>query len=68
MAPRSEWRGFLAAAQIRPTTGPTAHVHDLVGSFVTHAKRPLLIQAFTEERIVREGDPSGAMRCRCGWR
>jgi len=55
--PDKSGEGFWAAAQIRPTTGPTAHVHDLVGSFVTHAKRPLLIQAFTEGRIVREGDP-----------
>jgi two-component system, sensor histidine kinase PdtaS len=32
--PDREGRGFWAAAQIRPTTGPTAHVEDIVGEFI----------------------------------
>jgi len=49
--------GFWAAAQMRPTTGPTAYVDDLVGSFVAIGRRPLLDAALEQERIVREGDP-----------
>jgi two-component system, sensor histidine kinase PdtaS len=32
--------GFWAAAQMRPTTGPTAFVDDLVGAFVPRERRP----------------------------
>src|SRR5215213_1058409 len=49
--------GFWAAAQMRPTTGPTAYVDDLVGSFVAIGRRPLLDAALEQQRIVREGDP-----------
>ena len=50
-------RGFWAAAHMRPTTGPTAIVDDIVGSFVVPAERPLIAQAYDEGRIVRDGDP-----------
>jgi two-component system, sensor histidine kinase PdtaS len=49
--------GFWAGAQMRPTTGPTAYVDDLVGSFVATGQRPLLDAALEQERVVREGDP-----------
>ncbi len=49
--------GFWAAAQMRPTTGPTAYVDDLVGSFVAVGRRPLLDAALDQQRVVREGDP-----------
>jgi len=49
--------GFWAAAQMRPTTGPTAYVEDIVGSFVPVGRRPMLDRAYTEGRLVREGDP-----------
>lgn len=49
--------GFWAGAQIRPTTGPTAHVDDLVGSFVPQGRQTLLERAFNEGRICRDGDP-----------
>jgi two-component sensor histidine kinase len=49
--------GFWAGAQMRPTTGPTAYVDDLVGAFVSRGQRPLLDSAYDEERIAREGDP-----------
>jgi two-component sensor histidine kinase len=42
---------------MRPTTGPTALVDDVVGSFVATGKRPLLDAAVQEGRIAREGDP-----------
>jgi two-component system, sensor histidine kinase PdtaS len=49
--------GYWAAAQMRPTTGPTAYVDDLVGAFVPKGKRPLLDAALDGGRIAREGDP-----------
>ena len=42
---------------MRPTTGPTAFVDDIVGSFVEAGRRPLLDAALREGRIAREGDP-----------
>jgi two-component sensor histidine kinase len=49
--------GFWAGAQMRPTTGPTAYVDDLVGAFVAAGTRPLLDSAYEHERVAREGDP-----------
>jgi two-component system, sensor histidine kinase PdtaS len=49
--------GFWGGAQMRPTTGPTAFVDDLVGAFVPRGRRPLLDAAYDERRIAREGDP-----------
>ncbi|MGA9748656.1 MAG: histidine kinase N-terminal domain-containing protein, partial [Nocardioides sp.] len=42
--------GFWAGAQMRPTTGPTAYVDDLVGAFVPLGRRPLLDSAYERER------------------
>src|SRR5690606_34879809 len=55
--PDRSGRGFWAGAQMRPTTGPTAHVEDLVGTYVRVGERPLVDTAFAEGRICREGDP-----------
>jgi two-component system, sensor histidine kinase PdtaS len=55
--PDAEERGFWAGAQMRPTTGPTAYLDDIVGSFVPQGRRPLLDLAWRDGRIVREGDP-----------
>jgi two-component system, sensor histidine kinase PdtaS len=49
--------GYWAAAQMRPTTGPTAYVDDVVGSFVPVGRRPMLDSAYADARLVREGDP-----------
>jgi two-component sensor histidine kinase len=49
--------GYWAAAQMRPTTGPTALVKDTVGEFIARGARPLMDAAFDQRRIVREGDP-----------
>jgi two-component sensor histidine kinase len=49
--------GFWAAGQKRPTTGPTAYVDDIVGSFVPVGRRAMLDQAYADARLVREGDP-----------
>ena len=49
--------GFWAGGQMRPTTGPTAYVDDILGSFAPTGRRPLVDQAYAEGRLVREGDP-----------
>jgi two-component system, sensor histidine kinase PdtaS len=48
---------FVIVAQVRPATGPTSHVDDLVGTTVTRASRPLLATAYDEDRICRDADP-----------
>ena len=50
-------QGFWAGAQMRPTTGPTAYVDDIVGTFIPVGRRPLLDAAYSQGRLVREGDP-----------
>jgi len=55
--PDREGVGFWAGAQMRPTTGPTAYVDDLVGAFIPTGRRPLLDSAYERERVAREGDP-----------
>jgi two-component sensor histidine kinase len=55
--PDREERGFWAGAQMRPTTGPTAYVDDVVGTFVPVGRRPMLDAAWAQRRLVREGDP-----------
>jgi two-component sensor histidine kinase len=49
--------GFVAAAQMRPTTGPTVHHDDIVGNRVPRGRRPQLDTAYDEARICRERDP-----------
>ncbi len=48
---------WVAVAQIRPTTGPTAYPEDLVGKIASHGRRGLVDVAWREGRICREGDP-----------
>jgi two-component sensor histidine kinase len=48
---------FLCAAQVRPTTGPTAHQDDQVGRRATGAETDPLAVAVGEGRIFRESDP-----------
>ncbi|WP_028642485.1 sensor histidine kinase [Nocardioides sp. URHA0020] len=55
--PDSEGKGFWAAGQMRPTTGPTAYVDDVIGTFVPAGRRPMIDAAYAEGRLVREGDP-----------
>jgi two-component sensor histidine kinase len=55
--PDREGKGYWAGAQMRPTTGPTAYVDDLVGAFVPRGRRPLLDSAYDRQRVAREGDP-----------
>src|SRR5207253_3637171 len=50
-------RSWIALAQVRPTTGPTALPHDIVGTVRADGEQPLLATAAAENRICREGDP-----------
>ena len=55
--PDRQGDGYWAVAQMRPTTGPTAYVDDLVGAFVPKGRRPLIDSAHEHGRVAREGDP-----------
>ncbi len=48
---------WLALAQMRPTTAPTALPDDIVGTRRPGAEQPFLAASFLEKRICREGDP-----------
>ncbi|HUZ23102.1 MAG TPA: histidine kinase N-terminal domain-containing protein [Streptosporangiaceae bacterium] len=50
-------QGWIALAQMRPTTGPTAFPDDIVGSVQRPGVRPFLDAALRDRRICREGDP-----------
>ena len=55
-APLPEGR-WLALAQMRPTTAPTALADDVVGAVRTGSETVALVTAMLERRICREGDP-----------
>ena len=52
--------GWVAVAQMRPTTGPTSFPDDVVGTRTGPDERALLDTARTERRIWRESDPDWA--------
>ena len=47
---------FICAAQCRPTTGPTAYLHDQVGATISGSRAAALRVALSEGRIFREGE------------
>lgn len=49
--------GFWVGGQMRPTTGPTAYVDDIVGTHAAPGRKPLVEAAFELGRIMREGNP-----------
>jgi two-component system, sensor histidine kinase PdtaS len=49
--------GWIALAQMRPTTGPTSFPDDIVGTTLPSGARPFLDAAKLDRRICREGDP-----------
>jgi two-component system, sensor histidine kinase PdtaS len=53
----AETAPWIALAQMRPTTGPTALPDDIVGTVRPGADEPHLAVAFVERRVWREGDP-----------
>ena len=48
---------FVCVAHARPTTAPTAHPEDVVGTRFTVEEHPQLAKAMREVRICREEDP-----------
>ena len=48
---------FVTVAQMRPSTGQTLYVEDMVGSVLSAEDRFLADRAWREGRICREGDP-----------
>ncbi|KRA37547.1 MULTISPECIES: PAS domain-containing sensor histidine kinase [unclassified Nocardioides] len=55
--PDRQGNGYWAGDQMRPTTGPTAYVDDIVGTFLPAGRRTLVDDAYERGRIAREGDP-----------
>jgi two-component sensor histidine kinase len=55
--PRAEATGFVAGAQVRPTTAPTSYADDVVGRSIEAGRRPLVDAAFETGQIRRDGDP-----------
>jgi two-component sensor histidine kinase len=56
-APLPDEQSWIALAQVRPTTGPTAFPEDRVGTVLPASKQPLFAAAVSEARVCREGDP-----------
>ena len=50
---------YVVAAQLRPTTGPTAFSDDKVGTTVAFGERPKVASAFTTGAFVRDSGPEG---------
>ncbi|MGZ5371859.1 sensor histidine kinase [Aeromicrobium sp.] len=50
--PDAESKGFWAAAQIRPTTGPTSLIDDVVGTFVPAGKSDVLERAMESGEVL----------------
>ncbi|MGZ5414938.1 MAG: histidine kinase N-terminal domain-containing protein, partial [Aeromicrobium sp.] len=50
--PDAESKGFWSAAQIRPTTGPTSLIDDVVGTFVPAGKSDVLERAMESGEVL----------------
>ena len=51
--------GYVAAAHVRPTTGPTVFADDLVGTFLPRGRRPVVDEALAQGRVIT------VARCQC---
>ncbi len=49
--------GFVAAAQVRPSTGPTVYPEDIVGRFAAKGRLLEVERAFHSQRVVRHRAP-----------
>lgn len=50
-------QGYVAIAQIRPTTAATVFGNDLIGSKVSWGQRPLIDQALSDGEIIKDTKP-----------
>ncbi|WP_369056557.1 sensor histidine kinase [Kineococcus terrestris] len=55
--PSADRQHFVAVAHCRPTTGPTVHYDDVVGSVLERGRRPQVDTTFDEARSLRGRDP-----------
>jgi len=60
--PDAEAKGFWAAAQIRPTTGPTTLMEDIAGTFVPVGHAAQLTEALTSAAVVTATEPETRRR------
>ena len=51
--------GFVAADQVRPTTGPTSLFDDIVGQFAPRGRRPILDRAVATRAVVADRGVAG---------
>jgi two-component system, sensor histidine kinase PdtaS len=58
--------GFVAAAQVRPSTGPTVYPEDIVGRFAAKGRLQEVERAFHSQRVVRHRAPDDALLPRGG--
>ena len=49
--------GYIAVAQIRPTTAATVFTEDLIGTEINWGDRPLIDQALSSGEIIRDAKP-----------
>jgi hypothetical protein len=66
--PDADGNGFWAGAQMRPTTGPTALLDDVVGAFVPAAAARCSTRRGTRAGSCARATPSGATRFPYAWR
>jgi len=51
--------GFVAADQVRPTTGPTGLFDDIVGEYTARGRRPILDRAVSARAVIAERGNTG---------
>ena len=65
--PDAESKGMWAAAQIRPTTGPTTLLEDVVGTFVPAKKDPAVQEAFAAGEMREDVGTAEGRRVASSW-
>ena len=50
-------QGFIAIAQIRPTTAATVFSDDLIGIKISWGQRPLIDQALSDNQVIKDSKP-----------
>lgn len=50
-------QGYIAIAQIRPTTAATVFSDDLIGTKISWGQRPLIDQALSDNQIIKDTKP-----------